>query len=79
MDQDLSDLEEIFSIYAGVRVQWLQYQEAKVSKADRLVLREMKEKVSKLYDNPVVENREWTRLKIAAIKEALDSIDLTEL
>ncbi len=78
LDEDLDDLEEIFSIYAGIRVQWVQYEDVVVDVADRVVLREMKAKVDALVDSPVVLQREWTRLKIAAMKEALESIDLSE-
>ena len=78
LDNDISDLEELFSIYAGVRVQLLKYEEAKIMNSDRRVLREMKSKIDSLYDNPVIMNREWSRLHLAALKEALDGMDLTE-
>lgn len=78
-DEDIAVLENLFSIYAGTQVQWVQYEEVNVAKADRMLLREMKVKIDQLYENPIVEKREWTRLKIETIKEALELLDLTQL
>lgn len=77
-DQDIRDMEELFSIYAGVRIQWLQYEEVVIKNADKNVLIAIKEKVDSLQENPVVLQREWTRLKLAAMKIALDGLDLSQ-
>ena len=77
-DQDISDMEELFSIYAGVRIQWLQYEEVVIKNADKDVLIAIKEKVDSLQENPVVLQREWTHLKLVAMKVALDGLDLSQ-
>ena len=77
-DQDISDMEELFSIYAGVRIQWLQYEEVVIKNADKDVLIAIKEKVDSLQENPVMLQREWTHLKLVAMKVALDGLDLSQ-
>ena len=77
-DQDISDMEELFSIYAGVRIQWLQYEEVFIKNADKDVLIAIKEKVDSLQENPVMLQREWTHLKLVAMKVALDGLDLSQ-
>jgi hypothetical protein len=71
-------MEELFSIYAGVRIQWLQYEEVVIKNADKDVLIAIKEKVNSLQENPVVLQREWTHLKLVAMKVALDGLDLSQ-
>lgn len=77
-DQDISDMEELFSIYAGVRIQWLQYEDVIIKDVDKDVLIAIKEKVDSLQENPVVLQREWARLKLVAMKIALDELDLSQ-
>lgn len=77
-DKDISDMEELFSIYAGVRIQWLKYEEVVIKDADKEVLIAIKEKVDSLQENPIVLHREWTRLKLVAMKIALDGLDLSQ-
>lgn len=79
LDKDLIDLENLFSIYAGTQFQWIQFEDVLVSKDDRSILREIKVKIDQLNESPIIEQREWTRLRIAAFKEAIDKLDLTQL
>ena len=49
-----------------------------IKDADKEVLIAIKEKVDSLQENPIVLQREWTRLKLVAMKIALDGLDLSQ-
>jgi len=74
--QDMVDMEEIFSIYAGNRAQWMQYQESEVKPADKTVLLALKKKVEELYNSEVLEKRKWTLKKLETFIQAFAFLKL---
>lgn len=77
IDQNILDLNNIFSIYAGVQPQWLKYHTAiNLVAVDKEVLTEMKLKIDQLMASPVFDEYQWTRQKFGTISTALDELEL---
>jgi hypothetical protein len=74
LDMDIADMEEIFSIYAGVRVQWVRFETPDVSDSDMEVLTALDSKITKLLSSEVIEQREWSKLRLEELNKALTAL-----
>jgi hypothetical protein len=69
-------MEEIFSIYAGIRLQWVKFEPPTIAPSDQFVLDTLYKKVQQFLNNPVIENRDWSELKLQALKKGLETLEL---
>lgn len=76
LDNDIRDIEEIFSIYAGNRAQWMEYETPVPEEADKEVLLALQKKVNELYASKVVAYRKWTLMKLQTLNKAFDLLGL---
>jgi hypothetical protein len=75
-EKDIQNMEEIFSIYAGIRLQWVKFEPPTIAPSDQFVLDALYKKVQQFLNNPVIENRDWSELKLQALKKGLENLEL---
>jgi hypothetical protein len=75
-EKDIQNMEEIFSIYAGIRLQWVKFEPPKIAPSDQFVLDALYKKVQQFLNNPVIENRHWSELKLQALIKGLENLEL---
>lgn len=76
LEDQLQDLERIFSIYAHFRTQEMPEYEIELTDTDKEVLRSLNEKVIQLSKSPVVQERAWNRYKVFGMLKAFEQINL---
>lgn len=74
LEDDLRQLEFLFSIYAHFRVYEYPEYEINLSDIDRSILGQLKEKAEVLAESPVIMQRAWSRQQILRLLEALDRV-----
>lgn len=76
LEEQLQDLERIFSIYAHFRIQETPEYAIELTETDKDVLRSLNVKVEQLSKSPVVQERAWNRYKVFGILKAFQQINL---
>ena len=69
-------MEEIFSIYVGMRVQWVKFEKPALKDEDKDLLIALRNKVDKVLKSPYIETMQWSKLKLVALNDALKELEL---